>query len=565
MMKKLLVVALLFSIQFSISGQKTILIDGDFDDWNDIAPIFIDNTGDGQSNGIDIKNIWAHNDQYNLYFRFELTKEINLQGNNDLAIYIDYDSDINTGFKINGIGAEVRYFFGERFGVIEEGNDMEFINFYPIEMLIAPSVSSTEFEISVSRQVSESGIDFVTSPTISFRLEDNGFNGDEAPDDLTGIAYQIDQSNTAIIPEAKLDQPNSSDFRFMTYNIENDQLFDPSRRAAFERIFQATEPDIIAFQEIRDFNSTQTKDIIESFLPDQNWYHKKHGFDIVTVSKYPINFSESVDGNAAFYLDMDGQEILLINCHLPCCENNTDRQREVDIIMEYIRELKKGNGNYNVDEGTPILIAGDMNFVGDSNQPFTFRTGDIFFNSAYGPDFDPDWDDTELADADAFATNAFGNFTWLNINGSFFPGKLDWVFYTDSKLSVENSYALYTPGLSTTELTDNNLQVNDVLAASDHLPVIVDFGYSIVGVNDFVELDIGVYPNPVSNNLFIDSKKIKINTIKVLNRIGQTLISKSTISDSPNSIDVSELSSGSYYILLETNEGRIAKPFLKVK
>ncbi len=564
-MKKLLVVVLLFSFQFSILGQKTILIDGNFDDWEDVAPIFVDNAGDGQNNGIDIRGIWAHNDQYNLYFRFELTKEINLQENNDLAIYIDYDDNINTGFKINGIGAEVRYFFGDRFGIINEGNDMEFVNFFPVEMLVAPSVSSTEFEISITRQVSESGIDFVANPTISVRLEDNGFNGDEAPDDLSGIDFQLDQSNVANIPEVNLDSPSNTDFRFMTYNIENDQLFDLSRRASFERIFQATEPDIIAFQEIRDFSSLATKNLIDDFLPGQVWHHKKHGFDIVTVSKYPINFSESVDGNAAFYLDVDGQDVVLINCHLPCCENNFDRQQEVDIIMEYIRELKAGNGNYNVPEGTPIIIAGDMNFVGDSNQPYTFRTGDIFSNSSFGPDFNPDWDESELKDANAFTTNAFGNFTWLNINGSFFPGKLDWVFYTDSKLTIENAYALYTPGLDDSILAEYNLQIGDVINASDHLPVIVDFANTIVGVDDFAELDISIYPNPVSDKLIIDSQGLTIQNIKILNQSGQTLLTQSVQGNSLESIVVSELPSGSYFILIQTNEGRIAKPFLKVR
>ena len=206
-----------------------------------------------------------------------------------------------------------------------------------------------------------------------------------------------------------------------------------------------------------------------------------------------------------------------------------------------------------------------MNFVGDSNQPYTFRTGDIFFNGSYGADFVPDWDNTELIDANPYTTNAFGNFTWLNINGSFFPGKLDWVYYTDSKLSVENSYALYTPGLSFSELNEFGLQSFDVIAAADHLPVIVDFTYSIVGVDDFVELDISVYPNPVSDNLYVDSKGVIINKIKVLNQVGQVLFSNMAIKDSLNSINVSGLASGSYFILLETNEGRVVKPFLKVR
>jgi len=564
-MRKSIIIALLFLAQHFVIAQKTILIDGKFDDWNDITPVFVDNSGDGQSNGIDFKRIWAFNDESNLYFRFELTKEINLQENNDLAIYLDYDSDINTGFKINGIGAEIRFFFGERFGVIEEDDDMEFVNFVPIGMLVAPTVSSDQFEVLFSRQINESGINFSANPTISFRLEDNGFNGDEAPDDLTGIQYQLDQSNKAEIPEASLERPISTDFRLLTYNIEVDHLFDPSRKAAFRRIFQALQPDIIAFQEIRNFSSSDTKDIVEEFLPGQTWHHKKHGFDIVTVSKYPINFSESVDGNAAFYIDIDGQEVLLINCHLPCCDNNDDRQDEVDIIMEYIRELKNGNSSHNVEEGTPIIIAGDMNFVGDSNQPNTFRTGDIFSNGFYGPDFDPDWDDTELVDADHYATNSFGNFTWLNFNGQFNPGKLDWIFYTDSKLAIENTFALYPPGLSSELQEEYNLEVGDAFLASDHLPVIADFSYSIVSVNDFVPLDISVYPNPVIDNLLVDSKELRLKTIKILNKLGQTLISKNASNDSINSINVSDLESGSYFILLETEEGRIAKPFLKVK
>lgn len=563
-MRLILIFGVLLCLHYQSFGQQTILIDGNFSDWENINPVFIDETGDGQNNGIDIKKIWAINDQSNIYFRFELTKEINLQENNDLAIYIDYDDNINTGFKINGIGAELRYFFGERFGVIQEGNDFEFVNFFPVGILVAPSVSSSEFEISVQRQINESGINFSASSTIAFRLEDNSFNGDDAPNDFTGIVYDIDFSNTSFIPEPILSRTGNTSVRLMTYNIENDQLFDPSRRSAFERIFQATKPDIIALQEVRDFNSLETKNIIEDFLPDETWYHKKHGFDIVTISKFPINFSESVDGNAAFYLDLEGQDMLLINCHLPCCENDSDRQTEVDIIMEYIRDLKEGNTNYPFEFGSPIIIAGDMNFVGSSNQPYTFRTGDIFNNSFYGPDFPPDWDESELKDVNSYATNTYGNFTWINTNGSFFPGKLDWIFYTDSKMSVENTYSLFTPGLSAATLQDYNLQFDDAIFASDHLPVIADFAFSSVGLEDFLDLEIGLYPNPTSDFLNVEVKDFKLNTIKIFNQTGQLLINQSS-KNSSDRIDVSSLSSGSYIIILETSKGRIAKPFLKVK
>ena len=549
---------------YGITAQKTILIDGDFTDWDDIPLVFEDDSNDGQNNGIDIRRIWMHNDEFNFYLRFELTKEIELQENNSLALYMDYDSDLSTGFKINGIGAELRFFFGERYGMLEDENDSEIISFVPIGLLVAPTVSSTEFEIAISREIELSGIDISAENEVSFRIEDNAFNGDEVPNDLGGIPYTLDPNNMAETPEVNIDFPGSSDFRLLSYNIRNDQLFDPGRRNAYERIFKAINPDIIAFQEIRDFNSSQTADLIEDFLPGETWYHKKHGFDIVTVSKYPINYSESIDGNAAFYLDVEGQEVLLINCHLPCCENDNDRQMEVDNIMRYIRDLKDGNINYQVEEGTPIIIAGDMNFVGDSNQPYTFQTGDIFFNGTYGPDFSPDWDETDLSDAAPHTTNSFGNFTWINFNGSFFPGKLDWVLFTDSKLSIDNSFNLYTPGLSDNVLSEYNLGFSDVILASDHLPVVVDFSNILVGLEEVSSINLSVFPNPTNGKLFVESDEVKISKVQIFDQVGRLMLSRE-VRGLNTEINLENLNNGSYFILIETAEGLITKPFLKVK
>jgi len=73
-------------------------IDADFEDWEGIEPVFVDELNDGQNNGIDFERIWAYNDEKYLFFRFELNKEIDLQEDNELAIYIDYDNDINTNW-----------------------------------------------------------------------------------------------------------------------------------------------------------------------------------------------------------------------------------------------------------------------------------------------------------------------------------------------------------------------------------------------------------------------------------------------------------------------------------
>ena len=542
---------------------QTIRIDGNFDDWADIEPVFVDDLNDGQSNGIDLERVWTYNDQSFIYFRFELNKEINLQDNNDLAIYLDYDNDINTGFKINGIGAEVRIFFGDRQGILTLGNNTEFVNFSPLGLNVSPSVSGTEFEIAVSRSISDSGLNINASNVISIRLEDNGFNGDEAPSDLGGITYNIDNSIITESPEFDLNIDPNATFRFMTYNIKDDQLFEPFRKQNFQRIFQAINPDIIALQEVRDFNSEETMELIEEFLPG-TWYHKKHGFDIVTISRYPINFSEFINGNAAFYLDVNGKEILLVNCHLPCCDNNSDRQGEVDGIMNYIREAKNGNEDYFLAEDTPIIIAGDMNFVGDNSQPNTFITGDIFSNGTYGPDFTPDWDGTNLDDIDASVTGALGNFTWVNPFGSFFPSKLDWIIYTGSQMKVQNSFALWTSAMSNSELNEYNLSSGDILNAADHLPVVADFNFSTVSTDEFVSLDVNIYPNPVSDKMYLELGETLSKEFTIYNAEGVRIKTFSNDGSKIQILDLNELNAGQYYILFQNGKGRMAKGFAKI-
>ncbi len=544
-------------------NSQTIRIDGDYTDWNNIEPVFVDDLNDGQNNGIDFERIWTYNDQSNIYFRFQLNREIDLQEDNEFAIYIDYDDDINTGFKINGVGAELRFFFGDRFGIVAQNNETEFVSFEAVDLLVAPSVTSTEFEVSFSRNVNEYGLAFQADSDISFRLEDNGFNGDEAPNDLGGIDFTIDPDIVTTIPDVDLSRSDNTDFRFMTYNIENDQLFDGGRKNAFRRIFQATNPDIIAFQEIRDYSSSETRALVEEFLPG-TWYHKKHGFDIVTLSRYPINFSENINGNAAFYLDVDGKEILVINCHLPCCENDNDRQSEVDGIMEYIREAREGNENYPLNEGTPIIIAGDMNFVGDREQPNTFLTGDIFANGSYGPDFRPDWDDSDFGDVDASATGTISNFTWINTFGSFFAGKLDWVIYTDSQMKLTNTYALWTEGMTSSELSANSLNSSDVVFAADHLPVVSDFNFSTVSTTEFIDLDIQLYPNPVKDVIYIVTNEELTGSIKIFNTEGMKIRSITDDGSKAQIIDLSQLTSGQYYMMFETSKGRSMEKFIKI-
>ena len=122
-----------------------------------------------------------------------------------------------------------------------------------------------------------------------------------------------------------------------------------------------------------------------------------------------------------------------------------------------------------------------MNFVGQASQLRTLLTGDISDNLTYGADFTPDWDGSNLEDSKPLTTGVPGVFTNYNPYGNYAPSRLDYIIYSGSAMSLQNHYALFTPGLSASDLSTYNLQANDAVEASDHIPVIADF--SIGNVN----------------------------------------------------------------------------------
>ncbi len=538
-----------------IMGQS-IRIDGRFDDWPEETHVFTDVSGD--SSGPDFENIYISSDREFIYIRFSTGIEMDLQEDYNLALYVDFDNDISTGHLINGIGAELRYYFSERYGILTNENGIEFVNHFPLGLFAAPTVTGTEFEISISRHISSNIGDFTTGSIISFRIEDNRFGGDEAPDDLTGITYELADTPHTLTPENP-DRPASTGFRIMTFNVLKDRLFYEDTYNAYRRIFSAISPDIIALQEIYDHDAQSTEYLIQNMIGGI-WYSAQAGPDIKVVSKYPITDVTWLDGNGAFFIDVDGRQIILINCHLPCCDNHVSRQKEVDRIMAFVRDVKSGDIP-EAEEDAPIIILGDMNFVGKRQNPQTFITGDIVNNFLFGEDFAPDWDDTPLLDVDAPVLNHFTNNTWFDEDGSFLPGKLDWVILSDSKLSVEHSFVLYTPFMTPQSLYEYNLQKNDTKWASDHSPVVVDLSFGVTNTTESSQLELELSPNPASNKLCIHAPDPP-GRIKIFDQRGKMIMN---ISNPPEMIDISSLSGGMYWLEITSNDNKIIKPFFKIR
>jgi hypothetical protein len=81
-----------------------------------------------------------------------------------------------------------------------------------------------------------------------------------------------------------------------------------------------------------------------------------------------------------------------------------------------------------------------------------------------------------------------------------------------------------------------------------------------LGVDDQVATQIAIFPNPVTDSLFIASGGITIEKITVYSLSGQTVLTSENIT---HSIDVSNLSTGLYFIEISSLKGSYTKRFIK--
>jgi len=465
-----------------------IVIDGEFLDWDPLTLAHTDPAGDQMSGDIDFGRLWASYDRRYVFMSFEVGAEINLQSSNKITMYIDTDGDSHTGTRMYGIGVDIEWAFGLKSGYLWQGLFRRQIGHDDIGLVSAPTVTSTRFEIAIDRRAGPLGYR-KRFPSPMWRIvtvDEDG--GDRIPDSGEVITIRFDKAPIEPVSPIDLGKLDRDHLRLLSYNVLWDGIFDPDpqRRQAFAGLIRAVDPDIIGFQEVFSHSALETKAFIYSVLPTGSakgfgrWYCSKPAAinsDIVLVSRYPIEQAYPVAGNAAFLLDLRPWyecDLLLIVAHPPCCGNDTGRQWEIDAIMAFIRDAKEPGGVLDLEPDTPIVVMGDMNLVGDSQQLKTLLTGDIVNTDEYGPVFAPDWDGTDFTDLLPRHTHLPMTFTWYNPQDAFWPGRLDYFVYSDAVVDIGNNFVLFTPSMPSDDLRSNRLRSHYATKTSDHLPVVCD-------------------------------------------------------------------------------------------
>jgi exonuclease III len=481
---------------FSVAEQVThsvpapqaarIIVDGAFEDWQGIQPAYEDLPGSTPDGGIDLGRLWITNDEHYLFLRLEVGAEILVQEDNRLTLYIDSDDDPTTGLAVRGIGAEVRWMFGGREGVFVDGARSMSVSANRIGLITAPTVTSSEFEIALDRRAQvEFGGAIFPGKTIRIVLSDNDEarrgrgRGDVLPDSMSGVRYTFDDTVLPPLPVLSLAKRSPSHLRVLSYNTNN-RVATRSRADAYQRILKAIGPDVLVLQEVRRNSAEEVHRYLQQLYPPLTrgeWYTAQAGEEAsVVISPFPITSSHPLGQSAAFVLDLRaswGTDLLLVSLSPPCCGRNRRRQREIDLIMAFVRDAKSGSGAVHLASETPIALVGDANLVGHAQQRITLLAGDIVNVNQFGPTFTTDWDGTPFADLLPRHTHRPVTFTWYGEEYS--AGRLDYVVYSDAVMEVGNRFVLFTPEMPDSALARYGLRRDDTLVVSDHLPVVADF------------------------------------------------------------------------------------------
>ena len=593
MLKSFACIKLLITIPFLssllISGHP-ICIDGLFNDWNDVPTAYQDIDNDHIDADYSTLKITYDSDFLFIYINFH-DNEFLMQNWNDFHLYIDADNDQSTGTFINGIGAELVWVFGSRSGYKYVNGQETEVYQNDLTLRIAPTITSSEFEIAIARGSSSLTIDtsqeLIQGKIVLSELEESEGGGDYIPNELGGVLFSIGEDFVMGPEPITLERLNESDLRVVSYNTLNEGILDNDRRDHFKRILQTIDPDIIALQEHSDWN--EIYDIIQSWFPQDQWYASWTYRDLVILSRFEIIHDANIissDRTMAALLDTEnelGKNLLIFNSHLSCCDNDEDRQQQVDEFSSLWRDwIKEESGPFELEEGTPFIHLGDFNYVGFSQQVETIKNGDIINESDYGSDFLPDWDSTGIVDLFSRQTHKRMGYTWRKDGSSFNPGKLDYIFYSDASIDTGKHYILNTLAMDQGTLDNYNLQFDDTQEASDHLPLVFDIVVSSnVGVkdNDVLPTLIKIYPNypnpfnPITTIQYYISKDelVKINIYDIVGRNIKSLFTErqaagkhSLLWNATNDAG-KKVSNGMYFYTIQAGEYKIIEKMLLLK
>lgn len=460
----------LCTVSQNVMAADPLIFDGRLNEWNAV-PLNLDEGGAGED-GINLDSLRVVRAENWLAISYTTGRELVMQSGNSLRMLLDLDGNRDTGVRSGDLGVDMVWDFADRSGSLYAGNVRQPIGTEDVELVIAPAMASTRFEIGMINPLP-------AGETIGVSIVSREQNGD-----LLGPEAGLHITPTELpLPDPQLtSKQEASHLRVMLWNCWDDNF--RSEPKAFARIVRAASPDLMVLVDVENSDADDIRTVVTHWLgtPDSGpWQVVHRGEDTAIASPSPILGSWEIPGMpraGAYLLELpapfDGP-VLLLAIHPVCCSNDRLRQRQVDSMLAYIRDVYAHPESLGIDPETPLLIIGDTNLVGWSSQYRGYTEGKIHDEKRYG--VSPKTAPTRFPLTDLVSRHTDGPqaYTWRDDTTDFGPARIDCVFYPAEVFGVGTHFIIDTRSMDVGRLGQMGLNPDDSELASDHLPHIVDF------------------------------------------------------------------------------------------
>ncbi|MCA9667808.1 MAG: hypothetical protein KC503_19545 [Myxococcales bacterium] len=427
-------------------------IDGDFDDWKDIAAV-ADPAGDAKADSPDLTGVRIARRGTRLYLQLDLAEELNLFRGAATTLRIIVQV---VGKKSLTIDTFARTLY-------LDGDPQQTTGWRVIDAHAAPAFASARYELSFD--LATAGAAAGDELLVSF----------DGSDTLGPIRVPLDAPADPAPMARDIARQADTTFRIATYNTFNDGLDDSVRGPPMARVIKAVKADIYCLQEIRNGTSATIAAHFKAIDPhgdgaDWNADHDGDSVGRAIVTRgtmLPLPAPATMAGYMARAVTLTGgQRVVVVNMHPKCCGyagswEDALRLTQMQGVTKMIADLRAGSLGSALDpfRDAPVVVVGDSNAVGSR------RSIDELTNAGLTW-----WSVKQLVGPETG--------TWRNLQdepGAFPPGTLDLVLHSAAPLLEQrNSFVLDTRELDAAALTSLGLMADDS-EASDHLIVLADF------------------------------------------------------------------------------------------
>jgi len=482
-----------------------IVMDGSFDDWAAVRTALVDPV-DATREEIDFGSVQVSASGDLLDIALDLGREVNLQGlRGRMVLLIDSDGKVETGAAADEEkhlpGADWRITFSPRDprqpdrpggGVRAErlGADAPQATDRPARQLayelglhFAPTHSSPRCELRLSRRE-----DFLAGAQAKIRFI--AYRPDESTADTTdSISIELPPAAPATSPTQASDplaRAPGTALRVMAWNTEFGAILEDEQ--IFARVLSALRPDIVLLEEqnkncteaaLKEFFAQVPAPGADPTAAESKWnvLVGREGGDLhcALVTHLPLHEMTEIEPigpadeltraarTAGAAIDAgEGRKVLALAIHLKCCgrlgdDSDLTREREAGAIAAALRSARR-------PDIAGVVIGGDLNLVGGPRPLRLLAAGS-------------DLDGTDLEVASPLQLDGRSAVTWSDAKSPFTPGRLDYLLYSGSRLTLLHSFVLDTADLSESWLKHHKLEAGDTREASDHLPVVIDLSW----------------------------------------------------------------------------------------